>query len=129
MKRSLKLIPAVLLSGALALPALAQVGTAPSSVSVPPMVPANPNPSEKYAKHHPYAHRFGNFLDKHPGIQGDLERDPSLVRDPAYLKAHPELSGFLQKHPGVAEDFRAHPSLFMHRVNRSEGGEGGRGPY
>jgi hypothetical protein len=120
MKSSLKLISAMLLSGALALPALAQVGTAPPIVSVPPNMPANPNPAG-YDKRHPYAHHFGEFLEKHPGIQGDLERDPALIHDPAYLKAHPELRAYLERHPGVDEAFRAHPDQFMKRVNRTEG--------
>ena len=120
MKNSLKLISTVLLSGTLALPALAQVGTAPS----PAVAPAPPSDST-----HPgdREHHFAEYLKKHPGIQGDLQRDPALVRDDAYLKAHPDLNEYFAKHPGVAEAFRAHPSQFMQRVN-STGGEG-QGPY
>ena len=126
MKGSWKLISAALLSGALAVPVLAQVGTAPPVVTVPPNMPAHPNEARRYDKRHPYAHHFGEFLEKHPGLQGDLQRDPGLIRDPAYLKAHPELRAYLQKHPGIAEDYRAHPSQFMNRVNRTEGQQG---PY
>ncbi len=117
MKISLKLISVALLSGTLALPALAQVGTAPSA-SPPASHPVQPGNPERH---------FAEYLKKHPGIQGDLQRDPALVRDPAYLKAHPDLNEYFAKHPGVAEAFRAHPSQFMKGVNRAEGE--GRGPY
>ena len=91
MKGSLKLISGALLAGALALPAFAQVGTAPTNLAPPASNPAHRgNPEQAYAKHHPYAHHFGEYLEKHPGIQGDLQRNPALVRDHSYLKAHPD---------------------------------------
>jgi hypothetical protein len=128
MKNSLKLITGALLAGALALPAFAQVGTAPPNLPPPPINPVHHgNPEQAYEKHHPYARHFGEYLEKHPGIQDDLQRDPSLVRDPAYLKAHPDLQAYFAKHPGVAEAYRAHPGQFIKRVNRTEGE--GRGPY
>ncbi len=125
MKRSPALIPAVLLSGALAGPALAQVGTAPSGMASPANETAHP---QRYEKRHPYAHHFAEFLKNHPGIDGDLSRDPALVHDKAYMKAHPELEQYLEKHQGVAEELRSHPAQFMKRVHRAQGSEG-RGPY
>ena len=122
MKGSLKLISGALLAGALALPAFAQVGTAPTNLAPPASHPArHGNRENAYDRNHPYAHHFGEYLEKHPGIQGDLQRNPALVRDPSYLKAHPDLRAYFAKHPGIAEAYLAHPDQFMKRVNRTEG--------
>jgi hypothetical protein len=121
------MLPVVLLSWALAAPALAQEGTAAPAIP-PNATRAHPgNPEQSYGVHHPYAEHFADFLKHHAGLQGDLTRDPSLARDPAYLKAHPQLKEYLDKHRGVAEELRAHPSNFMQRVDRIYGE--GRGPY
>jgi hypothetical protein len=69
-----------------------------------------------------YAATFGDFLQKHPGEQGELVRDPSLVRDQAYLDKHPVLKEFLEKHPKLAAHFRNHPTLFMRQVHEASGG-------
>jgi phage-related protein len=56
---------------------------------------------------------FDNFLDTHPAIKSDLTKNPALVKDSAYLSAHPELKQFLDTHPGVREEIRENPSGFM----------------
>lgn len=56
---------------------------------------------------------FDNFLDHHPRIQGELSRDPGLVRDPRYLRDHPELREYLSRHPNVREELRENPRAFM----------------
>jgi S1-C subfamily serine protease len=43
---------------------------------------------------------FDKFLDAHPDILPDLKRDPTLIIDPNYLAAHPDLKRFLTAHPG-----------------------------
>ena len=56
---------------------------------------------------------FDNFLDTHPAIRSDLRSNPALVKDSAYLSAHPELKQFLDTHPGVREEIRENPKGFM----------------
>jgi hypothetical protein len=40
---------------------------------------------------------FDNFLDTHPAIEKDLKSNPALVKDSAYLSAHPELKEFAKR--------------------------------
>ncbi len=56
---------------------------------------------------------FDRFLDSHPAIEKDLQTNPALVRDSAYLSSHPDLKQFLDTHPGVREEIRENPSRFM----------------
>src|ERR1041385_8421476 len=48
---------------------------------------------------------FTKFLDNHPEILSDLERDRSLIADPEFLSSHPELKEFLATHPDLAKEF------------------------
>jgi len=48
---------------------------------------------------------FTKFLDDHPEILSDLERDRSLIADPEFLSSHPELKEFLATHPDLAKEF------------------------
>jgi hypothetical protein len=63
---------------------------------------------------------FDNFLDTHPAIAKDLRSNPALVKDSAYLSAHPELKEFLNNHPGVREEIRENPNGFMKRERNFE---------
>lgn len=68
------------------------------------------------------------FLDKHPEIEEQLRKDPSLIRDREFVQNHPELQEFLQNHPEVREEFRENPSAFMRQERRFERHEGDRNP-
>jgi phage-related protein len=63
---------------------------------------------------------FDRFLDNHPAIDKELRKNPSLVNDPNYLSAHPQLKEFLEKHPGVREEIRENPNAFMNRERHFE---------
>jgi phage-related protein len=65
---------------------------------------------------------FDAFLDTHPALEKDLERDPALIRDPRYLASHPELREYLNRHPAVAADLRESPRVFMWRERMLDGG-------
>jgi hypothetical protein len=41
---------------------------------------------------------FQQYLASHP----ELQRDPGLMTDPRYLRAHPDFQNFLNNHPNVA---------------------------
>lgn len=75
-------------------------------------------PNDYYGRHHKNVEEFGDFLDSNPAIAQDLSKHPRLIRDPNYVKSHPELQSYLQSHPGVAERFEKHPVRFMHREHR-----------
>jgi len=51
--------------------------------------------------------KFEKFLDDHPAIAADLERDPSLIANQNYLAEHSELRQFLQTHPGLEKEIAA----------------------
>src|SRR5262245_14849442 len=63
---------------------------------------------------------FDNFLDSHPAIERDLERNPALAKDTSYLSAHPDLQQYLDTHPGVREEMRENPSRFIKRERQFE---------
>lgn len=63
------------------------------------------------------------FLDKNPGIERELWRNPSLVNDAGYLEAHPRLQAFLNQHPNVKEEIAENPHYFMERENRFDAQE------
>ena len=110
MKRPLLLISAAFLAGSIATSAMAQES------------PNQPIPTE-YGEDHPYVQHFDRYLDNHPDVTRELSRDPRLIDNPQFVRAHPELHQYLQRHPEMAETFRAHPDRFMHRehrYNRSE---------
>ena len=56
---------------------------------------------------------FHQFLQTHRDIREQLPRNPSLVNDPKYLDAHPELKEFLQDHPQTAQELRRNPSALV----------------
>jgi len=63
---------------------------------------------------------FDGFLDTHPNIEKDLEKNPKLLNDAAYLSAHPELKQFLDTHPGVRAEASENPRIFMRREQHFE---------
>jgi len=69
---------------------------------------------------HQKLNNFDRFLDNHPAIDKDLQKNPALVNDSAYLAAHPQLKEFLEKHPGVREEIRENPRNFMNRERHFE---------
>jgi len=58
---------------------------------------------------------FDRFLDSHPAIAKELQNNPSLANDSAYVSNHPELKEFLASHPGVREELRENPRRFINR--------------
>ena len=63
---------------------------------------------------------MGQFLEGHPEIAEQLEKDPSLINSKSFIDSHPELQEFLQSHPGVREEFSENPNAFMQAENRFE---------
>jgi hypothetical protein len=61
---------------------------------------------------------MGQFLDRHPEIAEQLQKDPSLIDKPQFVENHPELKEFLAQHPELRAQFDEHPDAFMHREER-----------
>jgi len=58
------------------------------------------------------------FLDSHPEIEEQLQKDPSLIKNKEFVEKHPALHEFLQTHPEVREEFRENPNAFMRQERR-----------
>jgi hypothetical protein len=66
---------------------------------------------------------FDQFLDAHPPIRADLQKNPALVNDSSYLQKHPDLQEFLQSHPRAKEEMQENPTAFMKQEGTFETGE------
>jgi hypothetical protein len=58
---------------------------------------------------------YDQFLESHPGIKHDLQRNPNLVNDPTYLEAHPQFKQFYRNHGEVRGELRENPKGIMQR--------------
>jgi phage-related protein len=58
------------------------------------------------------------FLDKHPEIAEQLQKNPKLIDDKKWVAAHPALQEFLSDHSEVRSAFDAHPYAFMRDEDR-----------
>jgi hypothetical protein len=66
---------------------------------------------------------WDGFLDSHPNIAQDLQRDPQKVNDAEWVSKHPELQSFLSDHPKVREELKKNPSKVMNREKGFERSE------
>ncbi len=64
------------------------------------------------------------FMDSHPEIAEQLRKNPALVDNKEFAKAHPEFQQFLAEHPGVREEYKENPNAFMRQENRFDTHEG-----
>lgn len=64
------------------------------------------------------ARRFDRFLDDHPWVARDLQRDPTLANDDGYLDEHRSLHEFLDDHPDVRRELRQDPYAVLRREHR-----------
>ncbi len=58
---------------------------------------------------------FDNYLDKHPEVAKELQRNPRLIDNPKYVAGHPGLKEWLDHHPNSREELRENPKAFMAR--------------
>jgi phage-related protein len=65
----------------------------------------------------PEVHQFDAFLNPHPALGSELTHNPALVKDPAFLKKHPELEQFLRTHGQIRQELNENPSGFMSKVD------------
>ncbi len=70
-----------------------------------------------------HAHPFRNldhFLDHHPQVRKELNHNPRLANDPAFLQKHPHFANFLAHHPHVKQGLARHPYRFARRERHFE---------
>lgn len=87
------------------------------TTAAPNAAPANPNPDLNARQ----VAQTDQFLDDHPDIEKQLEKNPSLIDDDKYVDHHKDLAQFLAQHPGIRHEFAENPSYFMRRQNQFEG--------
>ncbi len=63
---------------------------------------------------------FDRYLDSHPEVAKELEKNPRLADDPKYVAAHPGLKEWLEHHPNSREELRENPKAFMARERAYE---------
>jgi dsDNA-binding SOS-regulon protein len=63
---------------------------------------------------------WDKFLDSHPEIAQELQKDPQKVNDPSFVSQHSELQTFLTDHPKVREELKENPSKVMNREKAYE---------
>ena len=64
------------------------------------------------------------FLDSHPEIAEQLQKNPSLIDDKGFVKNHPELREYLKSHPEIRQEIRQNPNEFMRQEARFDQREG-----
>jgi len=75
-----------------------------------------------------------NFLDTHPEIAEQVQKNPALFNDKGFVKKHQSLEEFLEQNPGVRDQLKVHPDAFMQQEQRFDQRENrtdadmGRGP-
>src|SRR5262245_54850700 len=63
---------------------------------------------------------FDAFLDAHPSIEQDLEKNPKLMNDPNYLASHQDLKNFLTSQPAIGAQATRNPRELMDRLEKFE---------
>src|SRR5579862_3374331 len=58
---------------------------------------------------------FYDFLQDHPQMKRDLEQNPNLANDPAYLESHPQFKQFYRNHGEVRDELRSNARSLMGR--------------
>ena len=58
-----------------------------------------------------------HYLDNHPKVDQQLQKNPALVDSPKYMNNHPELNNFMDNHPVAQQEWKSHPYKFMNHEN------------
>jgi len=69
------------------------------------------NHGEGYGAH-PLA-STDRYMDSHPEVANQLNRDPALVDNRNYVDSRPGLHEYLQSHPVARHDWKSHPFRYM----------------
>lgn len=66
---------------------------------------------------HPLANT-DHYMDQHPEVAQQLNKDPRLIDNRQYVDNHPGLHEFLHTHPTARKDWKSHPYRFIHHEDR-----------
>ncbi len=66
---------------------------------------------------HPLANT-DHYLDQHPEVAQQLNKDPRLIDNRQYVDNHPGLHEVLNTHPDARRQWESHPYKFIHREDR-----------
>jgi hypothetical protein len=61
---------------------------------------------------HPLA-STDRYLDSHPEVAQQLNKDPALVDNRGYVDSHPGLHDYLNDHPIARRDWKSQPFAYM----------------
>jgi hypothetical protein len=60
-------------------------------------------------------HSFEQYLNRNWEVADALYREPELVNDRRFVRAHPSLADWLQAHPAAARAIRSQPQAYLWR--------------
>jgi hypothetical protein len=66
---------------------------------------------------HPLANT-DHYLDAHPEVAQQLNKDPRLIDNRQYVDNHAGLHEFLEHHPDARQQWKSHPYKFIHHEDR-----------
>lgn len=56
---------------------------------------------------------FGEFLGSHADVAKELSKNPSQVKNQAFVESHPDLKAYLNDNPQVRQELMANPHAFV----------------
>jgi hypothetical protein len=59
------------------------------------------------------ARRFKRFIAQQPDALAELNKNPALINDPAFLHRHPQVRLFLQNNPSIRERLSHDPVFYL----------------
>jgi hypothetical protein len=80
----------------------------------PNMTPASPDVTRQQLAN------FSMFLNDHPELAAQLQKDPSLMDNREFVDSHPALQKFMDGHPEIRADVNSNPNEFMRQEDRYE---------
>ncbi len=92
------------------------LGMGLSAVALGQTMPPTPKPDNDITRTE--LRNYDQFMDQHPEMARELNRNPRLIDNPNYVRNHPELRQFLQTHPGVRQEVRENPRQFAQQERR-----------
>ena len=63
---------------------------------------------------------FDRFLDNHPEIAEQLQKNPALINNKTFVQNHPALEQFMLGHPELRQEFEQNSVAFMRDEDRYE---------
>ncbi len=106
------------LAGALTAGLLGTAGIGAAQQTAPANAPALVQPTRK--EHRRELRSFGRYLDRHPKLARQLQHDPTLANNPAFLAKHSGFQKYLNAHPQITARLQQDPQAFMKQHARWE---------